>query len=68
MGQPSLLHAMEFWGVPVEADYHSGEYGAYRVRLGSGRLRLCQVPVMEMTEGHTLACCVVPKTDIEIAL
>lgn len=67
-GQPSLLHALESWGVPVEADCRSGTCGACRIQLRQGEVRFCQPQGMDLPARHTLACCAVPASDMEIAL
>lgn len=71
-GEPSLLHAIEAWGIPIEADCRSGECGACRTRLKRGELRECQSPTMQaargLAPGDFLACCVVPASHLEIDL
>jgi ferredoxin-NADP reductase len=71
-GEPSLLHAMEAWGIPVEADCRAGDCGACRMRLKRGELRECQAPTPDarrhLGAGQFLACCVAPATDLEIEL
>lgn len=67
-GQPSLLHALESWGLPVEADCRSGTCGACRIQLCQGEVTLRQPIGMELPARHTLACCAAPASDMEIAL
>lgn len=71
-GEPSLLHALETWGMPIEADCRAGECGACRVRLRTGELRACQAvcdPLRpRLRAGEFLACSVIPGTDLEIEL
>lgn len=71
-GEPSLLHALEAWGVPIQADCRAGECGACRVRLKSGAVRQCQQPAAaisgQLDTGNYLACCCVPSAEVEIEL
>ena len=38
-GEPSLLHALESWGVPVQADCRAGECGARGIQVRQGGVR-----------------------------
>lgn len=67
-GEPSLLHALEAWGVPVKAECRTGSCGACRVAVRNGQMRLCQTQEVEVPPGSVLACCAVPESDIEIVL
>jgi ferredoxin-NADP reductase len=67
-GEPSLLHALEAWGVPVQADCRAGECGACGIHVRQGGVRLCQAASANVPAGATLACCAVPTSDLEIAL
>lgn len=67
-GEPSLLHALESWGVPVQADCRAGECGACALTVRGGEVRLCQSIQAALPAGRTLACCVVPASDLEIAV
>lgn len=65
---PSLLNALESWGLPVKAECRTGTCGACLIDIHSGQVRQRQTPVVDVPPGSVLACCVVPKTDIEIVL
>lgn len=67
-GEPSLLHALEAWGVPVRSDCRAGECGACGIHVRRGGVRACQATRAEVPEGMALACCVLPASDLEIAL
>ena len=66
-GEPSLLHALEAWGVPVQADCRAGECGACGIVVQRGEVRSCQTARISASTGRTLACCVVPASDLDIA-
>jgi ferredoxin-NADP reductase len=67
-GEPSLLHALEGWGVPVQADCRAGECGACGINVVHGAVRACQVAQIPAPPGRTLACCAVPASDLRISL
>jgi ferredoxin-NADP reductase len=71
-GQPSLLHALENWGLPIQADCRAGECGACQVRLVHGEIREGLEPTAgsarKLAADQFLACCAVPATDLEIVL
>lgn len=67
-GEPSLLHALESWGVPVRADCRAGECGTCALTVCGGKVRLCQSIQAVLPAGRTLACCAVPASDLEIAV
>ena len=64
----SLLHALEAWGVPVEADCRAGECGACGISVVHGAVRACQTARTSAPPGRTLACCAVPASDLRISL
>ncbi len=67
-GEPSLLHALEAWGVPIQADCRAGECRACRLQLRQGNVRLCQEIRFDPPAGEIMACCARPSSDLEIAL
>ena len=67
-GEPSLLHALEAWRVPVPADCRSVESGARRVRIEHGTLRPCQPAQTTVPAAYALACCTRPESDLKLSL
>ncbi len=67
-GEPSLLHALEAWGVPVQSDCRAGECGTCGITVVDGAVRSCQPARISMPPGRTLACCAVPASDLRISL
>lgn len=67
-GEPSLLHALESWGVPVAADCRAGECGACALTVRRGEVRPCQGTQAALPAGRALACCAVPASDLEIVI
>lgn len=66
-GEPSLLHALESWGIPVKADCRAGECGACRLKLLEGEVADCQPSLYPLPPGEVLACCKVPRSSLRLA-
>lgn len=66
-GQPTLLHAMEEYGVPIPAECRAGHCGLCRLRIVSGRVRWIMQPEARVADGMALACCCVPASDLMLA-
>ncbi|WP_105901162.1 YcbX family protein [Vibrio gangliei] len=67
--QSTLLEQAEKAGVPVANSCRSGFCGTCKMTLESGKVDQPDMPALfpgEIDEGKVLACCCVPKTDVEL--
>ena len=65
-GNPSnLLQALEDAGVDIS---YSCACGACHLILKEGQVHWIQQPIVSLSKGQILACCVIPKGDISIQL
>ena len=67
-GEVSLLQAMESWRIPIAADCRAGECGECAVRITQGQYKTIQPMACGDVPQKTLACCVVPATDLTIQI
>lgn len=68
--QRSLLEQAEEAGINIPNSCRAGLCGACRVKVVQGQVNHPDVPAYEHIDaagGEVLACCAVPKTDVEIA-
>ena len=66
--QLTLLEQAENAGIPVANNCRAGFCGACKMTLESGEVEQPDVPALlpgEKEDGKVLACCCVPKTDVE---
>lgn len=67
--QSTLLEQAEKAGVPVANSCRSGFCGSCKMTLESGKVDQPDMPALfpgEIDEGKVLACCCVPKSDVEL--
>ncbi|MDN3616475.1 MAG: MOSC N-terminal beta barrel domain-containing protein [Vibrio gallaecicus] len=67
--QSTLLEQAEAAGVAIASSCRAGFCGACKVTLESGQVHQPDVPALQEHErnmGQVLACCCIPKTDIEV--
>lgn len=67
-GHPTLLHCLEEAGIAVARDCGGGSCGSCAVRLDAGTVRHLLKPQYATPPGHVLACCVIPDSDLHLAL
>jgi uncharacterized protein len=67
-GAPSLLYALEEAGIAVPASCRAGNCGECRLRLLCGEVRTLVAPAVPVPAGCILACCSLPRSDLELAL
>ncbi|MGO1191364.1 MULTISPECIES: YcbX family protein [Vibrio] len=67
--QSTLLEQAEKSGIPVANSCRSGFCGTCKMTLESGKVEQPDMPALfpgEIDEGKVLACCCVPKSDVEL--
>lgn len=66
-GEPTLLALFEAHGISIDADCRAGECGRCAVRIIKGEVRSIQAPTDSLADGHALACCSMPVTNLVLA-
>ena len=67
-GEPTLLHCLEQHGVAIERDCGGGSCGSCALRLCAGTVEHLREPEWQGDAGVILACCVRPRSDLNLAL
>jgi ferredoxin-NADP reductase len=67
-GEASLLHAIESWNIPIHADCRAGDCGECQISICSGEYKIVQPIAFQLPANKTLACCVIPRSELEIEI
>jgi len=67
-GHKTLLDALEENNIPISSDCRAGRCGECQIPLTHGQTRYIVTPEFVPQNGHILACCCVPESDLVIRL
>lgn len=67
-GQSSLLQVLEQGGVALPADCRTGTCGQCRVNVLAGNTQTLVTPEYTVRDDQVLACCSIPRSDLELSL
>jgi ferredoxin-NADP reductase len=67
-GESSLLHAMESWNIPIDADCRAGDCGECQIKIVNGQCKSIQPITCQISPENALACCIVPSSNIKVSI